>query len=155
MEVQGGSPSGAAMPLFRKKEEEPEEAQSERLRKFRNMYAAQYGSRPVAPVKEVGEPIRVQALCAVCSEPMEGPTPERATCPAARLEPDLHERLRVTMQNWRGGTVQGRTVPQYNRTIGLMRQALKKAIEKDRAHALGASSSPTPATATASSDPKS
>ena len=121
-----------AMPFWKKKEAEPADSQAERLRKFRNMYSAQYGSKPVTPVKEVGEPVRVQSLCPVCSEPMEGKTAEDAVCPAARAEPALHDQLRVAMQHWRGGQVQGRVVPHYNQTISLMRKALKQAMERER-----------------------
>ncbi|MDE1821991.1 MAG: hypothetical protein KGJ23_10625 [Euryarchaeota archaeon] len=134
------------MPLFKKKEPERDDTQAERLRKFRNMYAAQYGTKPDMPIKDVGEPIRVQSLCSVCSEPMEGRDPATAVCPAARAEPGLHEQLRVAMQNWRGGQVTGRTVPHYNNTISLMRKALKRAMERDRAEGGG----PAPATSTTS-----
>ena len=121
------------MPLWRKKSEETEESQAERLRKFRNMYSKQYGSKPVAPIREVGEPVRVQSLCPICSEPMEGPDPESAVCRAAQLEPELHEKLKAALNNWRGGQVQGKTVPYYNKTIGLMRQALKRAMARHAA----------------------
>ncbi len=134
------------MPFWRKKEPEREESQAERLRKFRNMYAAEYGSKPVQTVKEVGEPVRVLSLCAVCSEPLEGSTPENAVCPAAVAEPVVHEQLRVAMQNWRGGQVQGRVVPHYNQTISLMRKALKQAMDRKREAPKPAPKAPVPKT---------
>jgi hypothetical protein len=121
------------MPLWRKKDEEPEESQAERLRKFRNMYSKQYGSKPVDNLPQVGEPVRVQALCPICSEPMEGADAATMLCPAAAAEPELHDKLKAALNNWRGGQVQGKTVPYYNKTIGLMRQALKRSMERRRA----------------------
>ncbi len=135
------------MPFWKKKEPaESHDSQAERLRKFRNMYATQYGSKPVAPVTEVGEPIRVLSLCSVCSEPMEGSDPSNAYCPAQRAEPAMHNQLRAALQNWRGGGVQGRVVPHYNNTISLLRKALRQAMDRDRRSAEGAPSARVPAT---------
>lgn len=122
------------MPFWRKPKEEEEESQAERLRKFRNMYATQYGSasKPTPAVREVGEPVKVQTLCTICSGPMDVDKNGASSCPAERAEPVLHDHLRVALQNWRSGQVQGRVVPHYNKTIGLMRQALKNALERSQ-----------------------
>lgn len=120
------------MPFWRKEKEAERDDQAERLRKFRNMYAVQYGSKPVAPVREVGEPVKVQSLCTICSEPMETRAGGALVCPAEESEPVLHDHLRVALENWRSGQVQGRVVPHYTKTIGLMRHALKNALERDR-----------------------
>jgi hypothetical protein len=134
------------VPFWRKEKEEDQESQSERLRKFRNMYATQYGSgeKPSGPVKEVGEPVKVQQLCTICSGAMEADPSGKLACPAERAEPVLHDHLRVALQNWRSGQVQGKVVPHYNKTIGLMRQALKNALERDRDTRRAAAAGPTP-----------
>lgn len=120
------------MPFWKKKESDPKDDPAERLGSFRSMVASDHGAVHDAPVREAGEPVRVLTLCEVCSERMAGPDEKHAYCPAARADPQVHEALRLALQHWRGGQVQGRTVQNYSKTISLMRRALKEAMERER-----------------------
>ncbi|MDE1820109.1 MAG: hypothetical protein KGJ23_03695 [Euryarchaeota archaeon] len=108
------------------------ESQSERLRKFRNMHAAHYGTRPEE--RETSRPavpqVAFQVLCPTCSRPMDGEDPETSVCRARTVSPFLHEQLDHMVRTWRAGAVDGKVLPAYMRTLGLVRLALANAVER-------------------------